>query len=107
MGIGVSVLLIAIGAILAFAVHVTTSGFNINTIGIILMVVGGIGLLVALMVTGIGGWGGVRRTTYVDDGAPVRSRVVRDTYVVCSGSVWKPRGGPRAAPRPRPVRNGP
>ncbi|HZT64285.1 MAG TPA: hypothetical protein VFA11_00705 [Acidimicrobiales bacterium] len=81
MGIGVSVLLIAIGAILAFAVHVTTSGFNINTIGIILMVVGGIGLLVALMVTGFGGWGGVRRTTYVDDGAPVRRRVVRDTYV--------------------------
>lgn len=82
MGIGVSVFLIAIGAILAFAVHVTTSGFNINTIGIILMVVGGIGLLVAMIVGGVGGWGGVRRTTYVDDGAAVpRRRVVRDTYV--------------------------
>ncbi len=82
MGIGVSVFLLAIGAILAFAVHVTTSGFNVNTVGIILMVVGGIGLLVAMMVGGFGGWGGIRRTTYVDDGAVApRRRVVRDTYV--------------------------
>ena len=41
MGIGVSLLLLAIGAILTFAVEVTTEGFNINTIGVILMVVGG------------------------------------------------------------------
>ncbi|HZU71828.1 MAG TPA: DUF6458 family protein [Acidimicrobiales bacterium] len=82
MGIGVSVLLIAIGAILAFAVHVTTSGFNVNTIGIILMIVGAIGLLTALMIGGIGSWGGFRRTTYVEDGAAApRRRMVRDTYV--------------------------
>jgi hypothetical protein len=83
MGIGVSVLLIAIGAILAFAVHVTTSGFNVNTIGIILMVVGSVGLLVALMIGGFGSWGGIRRTTYYEDGGavPPRRRVMRDTYV--------------------------
>ena len=48
MGIGVSLLLLAIGAILTFAVEVTADGFNINTIGVILMVVGGIGMLFSL-----------------------------------------------------------
>ncbi|HUS60713.1 MAG TPA: DUF6458 family protein [Acidimicrobiales bacterium] len=49
MGIGVSIFLVAIGAILTFAVEATVSGIDINTIGIILMVVGGIGLLFSLM----------------------------------------------------------
>jgi len=81
MGIGVSVLLVAIGAVLAFAIHVTNShGIDINTIGVILIVVGGIGLLVALAFAGFGdrgfGWpGGYRRSTYVDDGvAPAAGR---------------------------------
>lgn len=49
MGIGVSVFLLAVGAILAFAIEVTTEGVNLNTIGIILMIVGAIGLLVSLV----------------------------------------------------------
>jgi hypothetical protein len=49
MGIGVSLFLLAIGAILTFAVEVTTEGFNINTVGIILMIVGAIGLIVSLL----------------------------------------------------------
>jgi beta-lactamase regulating signal transducer with metallopeptidase domain len=49
MGIGVSVFLIAVGAVMTFAINVTTSGFNINTIGIILMVVGVLGLLIDLL----------------------------------------------------------
>ena len=49
MGIGVSLLLIAVGAVLAFAVHVTTSGFNIHTVGIILLVVGAIGALLSMI----------------------------------------------------------
>ena len=52
MGIGVSVVLIAIGAILAFAIQVDAEGFNLNTIGVILLVVGALGLLVALIVAG-------------------------------------------------------
>jgi hypothetical protein len=52
MGIGVSLLLLAIGAILTFAVEVTAEGFNINTIGVILMVVGGVGLLFSLFFWG-------------------------------------------------------
>ena len=49
MGIGTSIFLIALGAILRFAVSVHTSGFSIHTIGVILMVVGVIGLLISLL----------------------------------------------------------
>jgi len=49
MGIGVSLFLLAVGAILTFAVEVTAEGFNINTVGIILMIVGGIGMLFSLL----------------------------------------------------------
>jgi uncharacterized protein DUF6458 len=58
MGIGVSVFLLVVGAILAFAVEVTTSGFSINTVGIILMVGGVIGLLFSLLVWSRRGAGG-------------------------------------------------
>ena len=49
MSIGASIFLLVIGAILTFAVNVTTEGFNINTVGIILMVAGVIGLLLSLL----------------------------------------------------------
>jgi len=52
MRIGTSLVLIAIGAILTFAVNVTAKGFNINTIGVILMIVGGVGLLISLVMAG-------------------------------------------------------
>jgi hypothetical protein len=48
MGIGTSLFLIAVGAILYFAVDATVSGLEITTVGIILMVVGVIGLLISL-----------------------------------------------------------
>jgi hypothetical protein len=49
VGIGVSIFLFAVGAILTFAVDVTTRGIDINTIGVILMLVGAIGLLASLV----------------------------------------------------------
>jgi predicted membrane channel-forming protein YqfA (hemolysin III family) len=49
MSIGASIFLLVIGAILTFAVNVTTEGFNINTVGIILMVAGVVGLLLSLL----------------------------------------------------------
>ena len=49
MRIGTSLLLIAIGAILTFAVSVDAEGFNINTVGWILMIVGAIGLIISLV----------------------------------------------------------
>ena len=52
MGIGVSIFLLAVGAILAFAVHATVSGVSIQTIGVILMVVGVLGLLMTMLIWG-------------------------------------------------------
>jgi hypothetical protein len=50
MGLGVSLILIAVGAILAFAVHVhNSSSFDVNTIGIILLVVGIVGALLSMI----------------------------------------------------------
>lgn len=46
--IGGSLFLIALGAILYWAVSVEAEGFSINTIGLILMVVGGVGLVISL-----------------------------------------------------------
>ena len=49
MGIGTSIFLIALGAILKFAVTTTVSGIELATVGVILMVVGIIGLLISVM----------------------------------------------------------
>jgi hypothetical protein len=68
MGIGVSLLLIAVGAVMAFAVHVTGHGFNVHTVGIILLVVGAIGILLSLIFwSSWGGFGGTRRETVVEE----------------------------------------
>jgi len=66
MGIGTSLFLIAVGAILYFAVDANVSGLEISTIGIILMVVGVIGLLISLFMIS-----SARRTT---DRTVVRDR---------------------------------
>ena len=49
MGIGTSIFLIALGAILKFAVTAEVSGIEIATVGLILMIVGIIGLALSLM----------------------------------------------------------
>jgi hydrogenase-4 membrane subunit HyfE len=48
MTIGSSIFLIAVGAILAFAVNATVAGISIQTAGLILMIAGAIGLLIGL-----------------------------------------------------------
>jgi hypothetical protein len=45
----VGIFLLVVGAILTFAVDVTTSGFNLNTVGVILMVAGALGLVLSLL----------------------------------------------------------
>lgn len=52
MGIGVSILLLAIGAIITFATNVEASGVNLDTVGIILMIAGAVGLLITLVLFG-------------------------------------------------------
>ena len=69
MGIGVSLLLIAVGAVLAFA---TVSGLEIHTVGWILLAVGAFGALLSLLFwSSWGGWGSAdgrgRRTVVRED----------------------------------------
>jgi hypothetical protein len=72
MGIGVSLILIAAGAILTWAVDATVSGLEIQTVGVILLVVGIVGLVLSMVFwSSWGGFGaGGRRTTVVEDGPP-------------------------------------
>ncbi len=71
MGIGASIFLIAVGAILYFAVSVAVSGISLSTVGVILMVVGGIGLLWSLIVAGSSGF---HRHTVVNEGPMTERR---------------------------------
>jgi hypothetical protein len=68
MGIGTSLLLIAVGAILRFAVTDSISGISLSTVGLILLIVGIVGLVISLFMTQM--WS--RRTDTV---------VTRDRYV--------------------------
>jgi hypothetical protein len=69
MGISGSLVLIAIGAILKWAVTATVSGVDLQTVGVILLVVGAVGLVLSLIFWSTwGGFGGTsRRTTVVRD----------------------------------------
>jgi hypothetical protein len=89
VGLGVGLFLIAIGAILTWAVTKDVSGVDIQVVGVILMIVGALGILLDLLwwhswrggpmayrrrayVEGEPrprGWGGRRRTTYVEEDA--------------------------------------
>ena len=67
MGIGASVVLLAVGAILTFALDVTTEGLDLDTVGVILMIAGGLGLVISLLF-----WSRV---------APFGSRTTERTFV--------------------------
>lgn len=70
MGVAISLILIAAGAILTWAVTAEAEGVDVNTVGVILLVVGILGLVLSLIFWS--SWGGFRRrATYVDEG-PVR-----------------------------------
>jgi hypothetical protein len=72
MGIGVSLLLIAAGAILVWGVTGELAGVDLDAIGVILMIVGAAGLLISMIFWS--SWGGPgafrRRETYVDERPP-------------------------------------
>jgi hypothetical protein len=73
MGISVSLILIAVGAILTWAVTATVSGIDLTTVGVILMIIGGVGLVLSLLFWST--WGSFHatrtNTTVVrDDGYP-------------------------------------
>ena len=74
MQIGTSILLIAVGAILKFAVTATVSGLSLATVGVILMVVGVLGLVLSLMMMTLWADRAERRGV-------VAEPVVRERYV--------------------------
>ena len=74
MGLGVSILLVAAGAILAFAVHTHLSGVDINAVGWILLIVGIVGAVLSMIFwsswAGPGYWNRRRGPGYADEGPP-------------------------------------
>ena len=71
MGISVSILLIAVGAILTWGVTAEAEGLDVNAIGVILLIVGLLGLVISMIFWS--SWGGFhRRTAYVEGGPSVR-----------------------------------
>ncbi len=89
MGLGASIVIFAIGAILTFGINATAEGIDLDAIGVILMVVGIIGGLVsALFLASWSPYSHRRSTTYVRSDPVVereavepRDRVVRERYV--------------------------
>ena len=71
MGIGLSILLLAVGALLTFAVNAVVPHVDIVTAGVVLMVVGAVGLIMSLTI-----WGPRRRS--IDPYAGSDRTVVRD-----------------------------
>jgi Domain of unknown function (DUF6458) len=69
MGIGTSIFLIAVGAILKYAVTGHISGIEIDTVGLILMIVGILGLVISLLYLAM--WSDrTRRQGYPDEAPP-------------------------------------
>ncbi|MFI5495376.1 DUF6458 family protein [Actinoplanes sp. NPDC051859] len=78
MGIGGSIFLLALGAILAFAVNAEISGLDINVVGYVLMLAGLVGLIITVWF-----WNSRRRPTTVVERPVVREEpVYRDGHVV-------------------------
>lgn len=68
MGMGISIFLLAAGAILTFAVDVTTDGVNLDTVGVVLMIVGAVGLLMSMLFwSSFAPWGGHSETVVHED----------------------------------------
>jgi Domain of unknown function (DUF6458) len=79
MRVGLSLVLLAAGAILTWAVTATVSGVNIHVVGVILMVVGALGIVLSLIALSSAGGspGSVRRRDVVT--APSGDQTVRDS----------------------------
>ena len=89
MATGISLFFLAVGAILTFAINTTVRGVDLDTIGVILMVIGLLGMLFSLVL-----WDSWtprpyrrnddvvvgRRDVVIDDEVPVRRSVTRRVY---------------------------
>ena len=110
MGLVVSLILIAVGAILVWGVNADSSDFNVDAVGVILMIVGLVAFLLSLLMWR--SWWGpgafVSRRTYVEGGTPVdpyydRGGGRRVTHVEEEeGGPPPPAGPPPGGPPPPP-----
>ncbi len=90
MATGLSLFFLAVGAILTFAVDTAVRGVDLNTIGVILMVIGLLGMLFSLVLWDSWSPRPIRRVdddvmvgrrdVVIDDEAPVRRSVTRRVY---------------------------
>ncbi|HEV7210410.1 MAG TPA: DUF6458 family protein [Blastococcus sp.] len=80
MRLGTSIVLLALGAILTFALNVSVSGVNLHVVGWILMIAGALGIVLELAVWGPRQRRVVTRTDGYAEGAPVRRSTTEETY---------------------------
>lgn len=79
MGMGTSIFLIAVGAILAFAINIPATqeqGVNLNTIGVILLIVGAVGAVLSMIFWS--SWGGIGGGRVVEGRSTGRRTVVEE-----------------------------
>ena len=77
MGMGISLILVAVGAILTWGVKDTSNAINLDAVGVILMIVGAIGFILSMMFWS-SFWGpGYFRRTYASAGPAGGRRTVR------------------------------
>ena len=78
MGLGVGIFLLAVGAVLAFAIHVTTNGaINVQVVGYILMGAGALGIVLSMVFwSSWGGPGFARRREVVDPTGATRTTTI-------------------------------
>jgi hypothetical protein len=106
MGLVVSLILIAVGAILVWGVNAESTDFNVDAIGVILMVVGLVAFLLSLLMWR--SWWGpgafVSRRTYVEGGPPAGAYYDRGRRVthVEEEEAGPPPAGPPGGPPPPP-----
>jgi hypothetical protein len=106
MGLVVSLILIAVGAILVWGVNAESSDLNVDAVGVILMIVGLVGFVLSLLLWR--SWWGpgafVSRRTYVEGGAsrpdPYYDRGRRVTHIEEEEDAPPP--GPPGGPPPPP-----
>jgi hypothetical protein len=98
MGLAISLILIAVGAILVWGVNAESTDFNVDAVGVILMIVGLVAFVLSLLLWR--SWWGpgafVSRRTYVDGRPPADPYYDRDRRVtrVEEEEVAPPPGGP-------------
>ena len=75
MGLGAGIFLLAVGAVFAFAIHVSTNGaLNLQVIGYILMGAGALGIVLSMVFWS--SWGGFSWRQVVDSGSGTRTTTI-------------------------------